>query len=196
MKRLSIDELAEEVNKIIDKEPSLSSSLVTDKRRKKHITVRRIRDWQTRNEISPPIRDGRNTFYTNEHVKEVLKNREAQELGYSDRTMSLYKDSDSDKALAEIANIRKGQEQGLNPFSNAKIENERHKTILRNSTRDFKYSKLSQEPVSYSEYTISLETTELRISVPTNDIQNISEKEVEEIKEAINNIFIKNKKGE
>lgn len=89
MMRYTISSLVDKVNSLnVEGDINLNSeSLVKSDARIKVLTERRVRDYQTKKLISEPIKDGRNSFYTEEHVKQLVNLREMQKQGMSDSFM-------------------------------------------------------------------------------------------------------------
>jgi DNA-binding transcriptional MerR regulator len=59
-----------------------------DSRTSKELTERRLRDYVSKRLVSPPLRDGRNSFYNDNHIKEVLQARVLNISGYTDSVIS------------------------------------------------------------------------------------------------------------
>lgn len=79
-KQMSIEELAEEANKVI----LLNPSVISDKRISDTISVRRIRDYISKGMMDKPYKDGRNTYYVQRHLDQLLTLREYQNDGLSE----------------------------------------------------------------------------------------------------------------
>lgn len=79
-RQMSIEELAEEANKVI----SLNPSVISDKRITDTISVRRIRDYISKGMMDKPYKDGRNTYYVQRHLDQLLTLREYQHDGLSE----------------------------------------------------------------------------------------------------------------
>jgi len=79
-KQMSIEELAEEANKVISKKTSISS----DKRMSDTISVRRIRDYISKKMMDKPYKEGRNTYYVQLHLDQLLTLREFQSEGLTE----------------------------------------------------------------------------------------------------------------
>lgn len=83
-RRLSIEELVEEVNKITSQLEIKS----TDSRMASEITVRKVRYLLTNNMVDKPKKDGRNTYFTQDHVNQIVGIRKLQLDGLSEKYIS------------------------------------------------------------------------------------------------------------
>lgn len=82
--KMTIDELAEKFNK---ESKNLTDNNL-DKRYSKELSTRRIRDYVSKGILEKPIREGRNTFYNEEHLKKLIEIRQAQQEGLTDSLIS------------------------------------------------------------------------------------------------------------
>lgn len=81
--RYSIEELADEVNKRL-KETNIDTS-ITDGRVSNLVTTRKIRDLMTKELIGKPFKDGRNNYFDDSHVEQIIHVKELQKEGASEK---------------------------------------------------------------------------------------------------------------
>lgn len=81
--RYSIEELADEVNKRL-KETNVDTS-ITDGRVSNLVTTRKIRDLMTKELIGKPFKDGRNNYFDDSHVEQIIHVKELQKEGASEK---------------------------------------------------------------------------------------------------------------
>lgn len=82
-KQYSIDELCEKFNSLNEN----NNIKYDDGRLKEHLTIRRIRDFLSKGILSKGIKNGRNVYYTDSHLNELIEIRNKQILGISDSTL-------------------------------------------------------------------------------------------------------------
>lgn len=75
---LTIEELVDKVNSLI------SVNDVQDARVSSQLSVRRVRDYQSKGLLREPIRSGRNSYYDDKHVEQLVALRSMQNTGLSD----------------------------------------------------------------------------------------------------------------
>ena len=80
MEKYNIEELVTEANKRL-KEDNPSSQ---DARLSTELTIRRVRDYASKNLISKSLREGKNVFYTEQHLNQLLALRHLHSSGLSD----------------------------------------------------------------------------------------------------------------
>lgn len=81
--KLTIEELANKVNQLLCKK--LDSNLLRDGRQSTEISTRRIRDYITKGLLKNPIGNGREKWFGQDHVEELLALRLLQHNGLSDQ---------------------------------------------------------------------------------------------------------------
>lgn len=86
-KRFTLDELTIEVNKELKKKELVA----TDSRQSKEFSSRRIRGLAGENLISKPFKDGRNVYYTQLHVNELVDFKTLQSVGLSEKSLLSFK---------------------------------------------------------------------------------------------------------
>jgi DNA-binding transcriptional MerR regulator len=85
MKNMSIEELAEIANRQLNEEKlSFDNS---DGRYGSEISIRRIRDYMSKGILDKPLKTGRNTYFTETHLNQLLNVRKLQAQGLSDSVM-------------------------------------------------------------------------------------------------------------
>lgn len=82
-KRYTLEELTKEVNLRL----SMMEYTTTDSRQSKDFSPRRIRDLATKDLIAKPFRDGRNVYYTEQHVQELVDLKTLQSKGMTDKSL-------------------------------------------------------------------------------------------------------------
>lgn len=76
---MTIDELAVEYNQSND-----DNTHYEDKRLSEEVTPRRIRDYVSKGLVPKPLKEGRNAYYTEEHLEELKNIRELQSKGFTE----------------------------------------------------------------------------------------------------------------
>jgi DNA-binding transcriptional MerR regulator len=79
---------AEELVNIVNSKISFMGLAYNDSRTSKELTERRLRDYVYKGLVSPPLRDGRNSFFNDKHIEEVLQARVLNIGGYTDSVIS------------------------------------------------------------------------------------------------------------
>jgi DNA-binding transcriptional MerR regulator len=82
--KYTIDELSKKVNELIKQSSDLASSEVSDKRIRDEISVRRIRDYYSKGLMSYSMKEGRNAYYDDNHVKQLLALKLLQNEGITE----------------------------------------------------------------------------------------------------------------
>lgn len=166
--KYTIEELAQVVNSKLKDENNLSS--LKDNRFVDEISVRRIRDYITKKSISSPIREGRNVYFTDEHVNELLNLRKLQKSGLSEKfitnsySSNLNEDSGSNLQISgQISNLESSKNLNLAQIISSIENREYSKNVLQAqtsllntfSTRNLKNDiEKNISKISYSEYEI------------------------------------------
>lgn len=79
----TIDKLCEIVNKKL----AIEGSQPSDSRMAKELTVRRVRDYLGKNLISKPVKIGKQNFFSDVHVDELVRLRNLQASGFSEKSI-------------------------------------------------------------------------------------------------------------
>jgi hypothetical protein len=98
--KVQITEFVEIANQKIKEEILTKSS---DSRLAESLTERRIRDYATKDVMDKPIKEGRNAYYTEKHLEQVLDIRKLQVSGISDKFMATQYSSSLKQASPEEA---------------------------------------------------------------------------------------------
>ncbi len=111
MKKMTIEELAEEYNK------KNVQTFYDDKRITEEISVRRIRDYVSKGLLPKPIKEGRRAYYTDNHLKELQNIRKLQSEGFTESYLQKNYNTQSDeddfknKAIGALNSITRGNTQ-------------------------------------------------------------------------------------
>lgn len=93
--KLTLKKLTEVVNEYIELDiGSLYSSRIKDNRKKDSFSERRIRDLTSKGLISSPVREGRNVYYSQIHIDELLEYKKMQANGHTEASVKLAKNSE------------------------------------------------------------------------------------------------------
>lgn len=85
LKQYTIDELVEEVNRIITERKGAVHN--ADGRLSEMVTVRKIRDLLTKRLISQPVKEGRQNYFDHNHVEQILSIKTLQKEGASEKLL-------------------------------------------------------------------------------------------------------------
>jgi hypothetical protein len=85
MNKMTIEELAKKANERLKLDDNENDKL--DQRCSDEISVRRIRDYTTKGILDKPLKEGRNAFYTDEHLEKLISIRQMQSEGFSDNIL-------------------------------------------------------------------------------------------------------------
>lgn len=89
-------------NEIVDKVNELSPiDKDSEDGRMKELSVRRLRDFQSKGLVSEPEREGRNVFYTEKHLNELLSLRKLFQDGVSEATIQKMK-TDTNNLISTV----------------------------------------------------------------------------------------------
>lgn len=83
MTKYSIDELCQKVNDLV-KSDETTSNEVMDKRIKDELSIRRIRDYYSKGLMSESIKEGRNAYYDDNHLKQLVTLKLLQNEGITE----------------------------------------------------------------------------------------------------------------
>ena len=101
--KMNLKELVEAVNK------ELFSHEYNDQRISTELTERRIRDYITKGIMDQGFKEGRNTYYNEEHLKQLIEIRKLQAKGISDKLLVNFSTS-----YAETNSLVDNNEDDLN----------------------------------------------------------------------------------
>lgn len=87
MTSYTIEQLVDKVNSL------MSSEDIKDARVSSQLSVRRVRDYQSKGLLREPIRVGRNSYYDEQHVEQLVALRSMQSSGLSDGVLKKITDS-------------------------------------------------------------------------------------------------------
>jgi hypothetical protein len=85
LKQYTIDQLVEEVNRIITENKDVVQT--ADGRLSELITVRKVRDLLSKRLINNPVKDGRQNYFDNSHVEQILNIKTLQKEGASEKLL-------------------------------------------------------------------------------------------------------------
>lgn len=122
-RKLSIEELVEEVNKITSQLETKS----TDSRMASEITVRKVRYLLTNNMVDKPKKEGRNIYFTQDHVNQIVAIRKLQLDGLSEKYISsMLNETEDNNHLNSLSdNLFIGS--NIQPQGNSSIDNSLNK---------------------------------------------------------------------
>ena len=103
MIRYSIEELCQKVNDFVKHFNDSAATEVSDKRVKDELSIRRIRDYYSKGLMSESIKEGRNAYYDDNHVKQLLALKLLQNEGitenYIKRQINIFDELELDQFL-------------------------------------------------------------------------------------------------
>lgn len=85
LKQYTLDQLVDEVNRIIAETKENVQN--TDGRLSETITVRKVRDLLAKRLINPPVKDGRQNYFDDGHVEQILNIKSLQKEGASEKLL-------------------------------------------------------------------------------------------------------------
>jgi DNA-binding transcriptional MerR regulator len=85
MNKMTIEELAKKANERLKLDDNENDKF--DQRCSDEISVRRIRDYTTKGILDKPLKEGRNAFYTEQHLEKLISIRQMQSEGFSDNIL-------------------------------------------------------------------------------------------------------------
>ena len=91
---------AEDIVDIVNSKVSVNISY-GDSRVSRELTVRRLRDYVYKGLVSPPIKDGRNAFFTVKHLDEIYNVRMMNLNGYSDSVIKKETDLNKEQSITQ-----------------------------------------------------------------------------------------------
>lgn len=119
-KRYTLEELTKEVNLRL----SMMEYTTTDSRQSKDFSPRRIRDLATKELIEKPFRDGRNVYYTEQHIQELVDLKTLQSKGMTDKSLISLKSET--QILEETSKNLDEKQDLLNLISDLKEESNQY----------------------------------------------------------------------
>lgn len=85
LKQYTLDQLVDEVNRIITEKKDVVQT--GDGRLSELITVRKVRDLLAKRLINNPVKDGRQNYFDNSHVEQILNIKSLQKEGASEKLL-------------------------------------------------------------------------------------------------------------
>lgn len=85
LKRYTLDELANEVNKRLEENKYIGKS--SDGRVSDIVTPRKITDWMSKDMIGSPLKEGRKNYFDDSHVTQILGIKELQKEGVGEKML-------------------------------------------------------------------------------------------------------------
>ena len=85
LKQYTLDQLVDEVNRIIAETKENVQN--ADGRLSETVTVRKVRDLLAKRLITPPVKDGRQNYFDNGHVEQILNIKSLQKEGASEKLL-------------------------------------------------------------------------------------------------------------
>lgn len=116
-KKMTIEELADAANELLSSNASQSS----DARITSKISVRRIRDYVAKDILDKPFKEGRNTYYTQQHLEKLLTVRELQSDGLSDQYLQKLSSSTYSSVISENTDSNKTEDDILRERAQAAL---------------------------------------------------------------------------
>ena len=97
--KMKLEELVKNANNLLEKEQKYN-----DQRISNELTIRRVRDYITKGIIDSGIKEGRETFYTKEHLNQLVEVRKLQSKGMSDKLLASFSSSSYQDVNANVNN--------------------------------------------------------------------------------------------
>lgn len=171
--KMKLEELVKNANNLLKKEQKYN-----DQRISNELTIRRVRDYITKGILDSGIKEGRETFYTEEHLNQLIEVRKLQSKGMSDKLLVSFSNSYQD---INVNTNNENNKDDLNSLlSGIESRNEDDSSFTRNisanalnkSTLYSATSSLMKESFkmdSYEEYPLDKDQTIfLKIKTGTN----------------------------
>lgn len=157
--KMNLEELVKNANALLAKEQ------YNDQRISNELTTRRVRDYITKGILDSGIKSGRNTFYTEEHLNQLVEVRKLQSKGMSDKLLinfsNSYQDNNSnnenDEDLNSLLSGIESRSEDNSLFTRSISANVLSKSSLYSSTSDLIKEKFEVD--SYEEYPLDKEKT-------------------------------------
>jgi hypothetical protein len=132
MKKLNIEELTNEINKIS------SNEVYQDKRLNSKLSSRRIQDFISKDILQEGIREGRKKYFNDDHIDRLIKVRELQKEGLNDnQIVNFFNPKINKNSLTDILKSIEKREYNAN------------EELVGNSTNNIK--KMEEIPKYYTE---------------------------------------------
>ena len=176
--KMKLEELVKNANSLLEKEQKYK-----DQRISNELTIRRVRDYITKGIIDSGIKEGRETFYTKEHLNQLVEVRRLQSKGMSDKLLASFSSSSYQDVNANVNN--ENSEDDLNSllsgiesrnevdssFTRSISANTLSKSSLYSSTSNLMKEKFEVD--SYEEYPLD-KNKSIFLKIKTNaDIEEI-----------------------
>jgi DNA-binding transcriptional MerR regulator len=174
MTKYSIDELCQKVNDFIKQSDDNASTEVLDKRVKDELSVRRIRDYYSKGLMSESIKEGRNAYYDDNHLKQLITLKLLQNEGitesYIKKQINIFDSVEVDQFLTG-KNIIVNDKQVEN-VQKSKIINLQAHAYLNSPSFGFSASAEQANSIAYtqdSEHFSSLSASPLGLTTPNSN---------------------------
>ena len=171
-KKYNLNEFVEVSNKKLKEQ----NDGYVDSRFNESVTVRRVRDYLSKGLISKPEKQGRNLYFDDSHVEELIGIRNLHKTGMSDRLLSTFSQSQSLNDSKE----RKSILDTISEIEGVKKDTEKLNqslVTLRGTRRFPKYESIEKEVYSIGndlEFSISKNINKENIDI-ANVLESISE---------------------
>lgn len=172
MEKMNLEELAIEANKIL----SEKNINLKDSRYSSNISERRIRDYLSKGLIDKPFKEGKKSFYTDNHLQQLISLREIQSLGLSD---SYIQSTIQPNITENINNEFKNdfdKHDLLNTINEINIKRN-YKTLESLTKTSLPYTKKDIIKEEYNVFYLNSEKT-ISLHFNINDINNLNENEI------------------
>mgnify|MGYP000303642762 CR=1 FL=1 len=171
--KIKLEELVKNANNLLNKEQKYK-----DQRISNELTIRRVRDYITKGILDSGIKEGRETFYTEEHLNQLIEIRKLQSKGISDKLLvnfsSSYQDintnvnnKNNEDDLNSLLSGIESRNDDNSSFTRSIYTNSLSKSNLYSSTSNLMKENFKVD--SYEEYPLDKDKTIfLKIKIGTN----------------------------
>ena len=133
------------IDDLVDKVNSLLAIDKKDDARINKLSIRRVRDYMTKNMISKPIKKGKEVFFTDEHLNQLLMLRHFQNYGVSEKLIKKEIDIENNQFLTNyVTSIKEGGNKIINENTLEKNDEANSAMLFLNSFNSYSNYKSQQ----------------------------------------------------
>lgn len=133
-----IDDLVNKVNSLLDVDNKEDARI-------NKLSIRRVRDYMTKNMISKPIKKGKEVFFTDEHLNQLLMLRHFQNYGVSEKLIKKEIDIEDNQLLTNyVATIKSDSNKIINESVSENIDEANSAMLFLNSFNSYSSTKPQQ----------------------------------------------------
>lgn len=133
-----IDDLVNKVNSLLDVDNKEDARI-------NKLSIRRVRDYMTKNMISKPIKKGKEVFFTDDHLNQLLMLRHFQNYGVSEKLIKKEIDIEDNQLLTNyVATIKSDSNKIINESVSENIDEANSAMLFLNSFNSYSSTKPQQ----------------------------------------------------